>query len=177
MVAADRYRRRRETTMTQDYCETVPDEVPPGEDLPSDQPGNPLPSRGAEYAERVYLCLWQGVAREILSTVPWHDQEDLRQEIVTANWQYALRCEAAGRRPPNPDRWILRQVRRLVARLHRDREDSVGYADHDAAAAAQRVREEQREADRQEAYERHMAAERVRAAEQAPQAPVLSIRW
>jgi hypothetical protein len=119
--------------------------------------------------------LWQDEARELLADIPAHDREDIRQELTLRNWQYAVQCESRGKRLPNPERWLLKELRRIISR--RSGMQTVAYASDSAVRAANAFRDEARAAEREAAYLQHMRSEAAKQAEQVKPAPVLSVKW
>jgi hypothetical protein len=134
-----------------------------------------LPVRCEGYAELCLWLLWQDEARELMADIPAHDREDIRQELTLRNWQYAVSCEQQGKRLPNPERWLTKELRRIISR--RSGMQTVAYASDDAAKAAKALRDEARAAEREAAYLQHMRAENAKQAEQVKPVPVLTVRW
>ena len=134
-----------------------------------------LPIRCEGYAELCLWLLWQDEARELMADIPAHDREDIRQELTLRNWQYAVSCEQQGKRLPNPERWLMKELRRIISR--RSGMQTVAYASDDAAKAAKALRDEARAAEREAAYLQHMRSENTKQAEQVKPVPALSVRW
>lgn len=95
-----------------------------------------------DQAEQLSRYLWH----DSLRTVPVVDREDIRQTVIISRWQAAARKRDRDQRPSIYWQGASQDVQRLVARYHRDRMDSVAYADEHAAAAARLALETSRAA-------------------------------
>ena len=68
-----------------------------------------------------YLALWKTWQQEekaLLSTLPWQDQEDIRQTIALNCWQHAYRAESLQKRTSRIN-WIREEIQRHRERISR----------------------------------------------------------
>jgi hypothetical protein len=91
----------------------------------------PEPNR----TDTAYLALWttwQPEEKEILSTLVWQDQEDIRQTIAMSCWLHAYRAESLQKRTSS-----INYIRQEIQRHRSKIVPNIGIASSSADAAAE----------------------------------------